>query len=179
MGNHHSLALRFDGTVWGWGWNWYGQLGDGTFIDQKFPVQTLGMTDVVQVVASMEFSLALKADGTVWAWGTNGYGQLGNGSIREQNVPNLVKGLTGVVQISAGSEFALALKSDGTVWAWGHNHEAQLGDGVGGDLSNNYNSNVPVQVVGLTNVVQISAGAAHSLALKGDGTLWEIGRAHV
>src|SRR3712207_128588 len=29
-GNHHSLWLRPDGTVWAWGSNEVGQLGDGT-----------------------------------------------------------------------------------------------------------------------------------------------------
>ena len=38
-GEHHTLALKNDGTVWGWGSNGFGQLGDGTFIDKNVPVQ--------------------------------------------------------------------------------------------------------------------------------------------
>ena len=29
-GNHHSIALKKDGTLWAWGFNNSGQLGDGT-----------------------------------------------------------------------------------------------------------------------------------------------------
>jgi RHS repeat-associated protein len=29
-GESHSLALRYDGTVWGWGWNGAGQVGNGS-----------------------------------------------------------------------------------------------------------------------------------------------------
>jgi hypothetical protein len=29
-GNHYSLALKSDATLWAWGWNASGQLGDGT-----------------------------------------------------------------------------------------------------------------------------------------------------
>ena len=38
-GISHSIALKFDGTVWAWGSNTYGQLGDGTNTDRTTPVQ--------------------------------------------------------------------------------------------------------------------------------------------
>ena len=55
------------------------------------------------------------------------------------------------------------------VRAWGNNVEGTLGDGT------NTDSNTPVQVSGLTNVVQISCGNGSSLALKSDGTVWAWG----
>jgi alpha-tubulin suppressor-like RCC1 family protein len=63
----------------------------------------------------------------------------------------------------------LALKSDGTVWAWGHNVNGQLGNG------NYTSSNVPVQVVGLTDVVKIAVGGYHCFAMKSDSTWWAWG----
>ena len=50
--------------------------------------------------------------------------------------------------------FCVALKSNGTVVAWGGNYQGQ--------------TNVPPE---LTNVVAVSAGAAHALALRRDGTV--------
>jgi hypothetical protein len=64
---------------------------------------------------------------------------------------------------------SLALKDDGTVWAWGYNGYGQLGNGT------NTDSNVPVQVSGLTGITAIAWGGSHSLALKNDGTVWAWG----
>ena len=85
--------------------------------------------------------------------------------------------LKNVIAISAGTFHSLALKEDGTVWAWGMNY------GVLGGMVNGLNSPSPIQVVGvngrglLSNVVAISAGTMHSLALKRNGVLlawgWE------
>ena len=72
--------------------------------------------------------------------------------------------------ISAGGYHTCALKSNGTVWCWGNNYYGQLGDGTYVD------KNIPVQVLNLTNVIQISAGEDHTCALKSDGTVWCWGR---
>ena len=70
--------------------------------------------------------------------------------------------------IDAGGGSSLALKSDGTVLAWGVNASGQLGVG---DIVRRL---TPTLVSGLgfgSGVVAIDAGAAHSLALKSDGTV--------
>ena len=195
-GDHHTLALKNDGTVWAWGWNEWGQLGDGHF-DRTLnysstPVQVVGpggvgyLNNIVAVSTGHMYSLALRSDGTVWAWGYGNSGQLGNdisGGNYYTAAPVQVKGpggsgvLTGVTAIAAGTDFSdhsLALKNDGTVWAWGANGNGQLGDGTWSFRK------VPVQVKGpggsgfLTGVKAICAGH-HSLALKTDGTLWAWG----
>ena len=40
---NHSMALKFDGTVWAWGMNNRGQLGNKTRQDSSLPVQVLGL----------------------------------------------------------------------------------------------------------------------------------------
>ena len=82
----------------------------------------------------------------------------------------MVSGLTGAVAVSAGENHSLAVKSDGTVWAWGYNNYGQLGNGYPSS-----SSNIPLRVSELTGAVAISAGYAHSLALKSDGTVWAWG----
>ena len=76
-GRSHSLALKDDGTVWSWGWNHFGQLGNGSTIEESnTPVQVSSLTNVVAIDDGQYSLLALKDDGTVWSWGRNDVGQL-------------------------------------------------------------------------------------------------------
>jgi len=182
-GTNFSLAVKEDGTVWSWGNNADGQLGDGTTITRTMPVQVLDtssvgvLTGIVAVSAGLNFSLALGSDGTVWAWGNNSFGRLGDNTTTNRLIPVQVKGLGGsgflsdVSSVRAGGSSSLALKNDGTVWSWGQNGNSQLGTG------DYIPRSAPGQVKGLggvgtlSGVTSISAGVAHNLALKDDGTV--------
>jgi len=82
-GDHHSLALKSDGTVWAWGEGGSGQLGVHSDNDHTVPYQVHGpgnvgfLCGIIGVAAGDDFSLALKDDGTVWSWGECEFGQLG------------------------------------------------------------------------------------------------------
>lgn len=178
-GNIQSLAACTNGTVNASGENAYGQLGNGTYTASTTPVLVSGLTGIIAVAAGggtyedeySAHSLALKNNGTVWAWGNNVNGQLGNGTNTTSNIPVQVSGLSGIIAIACGHnwDLSLALKNDGTVWTWGDNTVGQLGNGTTTD------SNIPVQVSGLTGVVAIAGGSGHALALKNDGTVWAWG----
>jgi len=160
------MALKNDGTLWVWGSNVYGQLGNGTTNQSKVPVQ-ISLSNVIQIACGEEQSLALKSDGTVWAWGNNNLGQLGNGNNTQSNLPVQVLNLGGVTDISTLlGDHCVALKSDGTVWTWGYNFYGQLGN------NSTANSNIPVQVLGLTGVKDVEAGGNHCHAMKTDGSIW-------
>lgn len=172
-GSRHSVALRADGTVWTWGVNEYGQLGLGDLESRSSATRVDGLDGVVAVAAGDLHTLALRADGTVWAWGSGASGQLGgtSGAGVQRSVPGPVPGVTDAVAIAAGTAHALALRSDGTVLGWGFNGRGQLGNGRT-DLA----QTDPVQVLGLTDVRAIAAGAYHSLALTGSRALAVWGR---
>jgi YD repeat-containing protein len=170
-GHMHCLAVKSDGTVWAWGWNEYGQLGDGTTTDSQSPAQVKNLDGVESVVASFGSSLALKSDGTVWGWGSNMNGELACGTETPfYYAPVQAKGLAGVQKIVCGDNHAVALKSDGTVWAWGDNLNNEIGDGT-----ETIQYRTPVQLIGLSGIQDIAACAAHSLAVKSDGTVWAWG----
>ncbi|HZX47734.1 MAG TPA: hypothetical protein VFF47_00775 [Nitrospirota bacterium] len=173
-----TMALKSDGTVWTWGENSYGVLVDESEsgVERASPRQVIGLTDVVAIATGWSAGMALKSDGTVWTWGENEYGTLGDGTIEDRYTPVQVIGLTEIVSISAKRSHVLALKSDGTIWAWGHNRHGQHGnDTATGDA--NSPGPVPVQVSDLKDQdVSIAAGYWHSMAMKGDGTVWTWGR---
>lgn len=157
----HTLALKSNGTVLGWGYNALGELGDGTAIQRPSPTLIQGLNGVVAIATEYANSMALKSDGTVMAWGNNA-------PIERSLNPVSVQGLSGIVAIAGGDQ-RFALKSDGTVMAWGTNNWGQVGDGTEVDRLS------PVAVQGLTGVAAVAVSPAYSLALKTDGTVWNIG----
>jgi alpha-tubulin suppressor-like RCC1 family protein len=168
-GGFHAIAIKTDGTLLSWGNNGYGQLGNDPMIlfNEFAPVAVVGASDIVAVAAGNAHSLALKADGTMLAWGNDAGGQLGNdATLEDKAAPVAVSGATGIIAISAGYFYSLALKSDGTMLAWGNNSKGQLGDSA--ILTD---KPTPVAVSGASDIVAISAGSEHSLALKADGTM--------
>jgi alpha-tubulin suppressor-like RCC1 family protein len=126
----------------------------------------------VAVSAGGTHSLGLRSDGTVWSWGADGSGQLGNNSSSSDAwSPVQVPTEAGIIGISAGGSHSLAVGSDGTVWSWGSNSYGQLGYSTSSSQSG-----VPSEVPGLpASIVQVSAGASHSLALQANGTVWAWG----
>jgi alpha-tubulin suppressor-like RCC1 family protein len=168
-----AYALKSDGTVWAWGYNGYGQLGDGTTTDRSTPVQVVGLSEITSVTTSGSSAYALRSDGTVWAWGDNYHGQLGDGTTTSRSTPVQVVGLSGITSITTLNRSVCALRQDGTVWAWGLNDNGQLGDGLTDHGSHDeYGldfSTTPVQVVGLTNVINVTAGDGVAFAVMSDG----------
>ncbi len=173
-GIEHSLFLRADGTLAVAGLNDFGQFGALEPISSSTPLAVPGLTNVVQASAGGFHSAALLADGTVWVWGYNNDGQIGNGTTSTTGCfcvtsPTQAT-IADVVQIETGAFHTLALKADGTVWAWGYNDTAQLGDGT--EISQPTPVQVGASVLGFNNIIAISAGDNHSLALKADGSVW-------
>lgn len=171
-GRDHSLALLSNGTVKAWGFGSAGELGLGTTSLQNTPQQipASNLSNVIAVAAGTQYSLALLANGTVKSWGENTGGQLGlgfSGAGTNQSTPQQIPlaSLSNVVAIAAGEAHSAALLSNGTVKVWGYNSLGQLG------LGNIGNQCTPQQIPAsrLRNVVAISAGGAHSLALCSGG----------
>ncbi|MFZ2279949.1 MAG: cadherin-like beta sandwich domain-containing protein, partial [Prosthecobacter sp.] len=195
---YHFVANYYGGTgndlvlvwaanrVFAWGQNNSGQIGDTTTTQRNIPVPVvatgvLADKTVIAVAPGSTHSLALCSDGTLVAWGDNTNGQLGNNTTTSSSTPVAVSTADGVsalagktvVAISAGGAFSMALCSDGTVATWGSNSNGQLG------INSTASSNVPVLINTASgtsaiygkNVVAISTGHSHSVALCSDGTV--------
>ncbi len=172
-GAAYTMALRPNGSVWSWGREQYGELGNGgpSVSQQYSPAVVPTLSNILQVAAGKFFGMALQRNGTVLAWGQNIFGNLALGTFGEESVP-MVTLFPGCVRtIAAGEGHSVALLADGTVWTAGLNGgSGALGTGTfGGSVA------TPVQVIGLTNVVDIKAAYNHTLALRSDGTVWAWG----
>lgn len=118
-GERHTAAIKTDGSLWTWGWNWFGQLGDGTTVNQPTPVQIGTDIDWVYVAVDVASTIALKSDGTLWTWGANDDGQLGDGTTIHRHTPVQIGTDTDWVSIARNNGRTLAVKTDGSLWSWG------------------------------------------------------------
>jgi uncharacterized repeat protein (TIGR01451 family) len=168
-GDHHSVALKADGSVWTWGGNELGELGIANILRSNVPVQipSLGPgSGVIAISAGHLHTLAIKADGTVLAWGFSPNLGVGKGNTP---VGTIVTVTSDALAIAAGSDHSLVLRADGAVVGWGDDGDGQVGDGSTGTAVF-----FPIGVAGLgsgSGVIAIAAGETHSLALKSDGSV--------
>jgi alpha-tubulin suppressor-like RCC1 family protein len=177
-GYQHTLGIRTDGSLWAWGANSYGQIGIGeSLVNQPTPMPVASGSSWFQASAGEFHSLGIKTDGHLWAWGSNYKGALGIGiPPGETHEPSEELNVGPFAQVSAGYYYSLGIRpirddlGGGDQWAWGINDYGQLGIGEPSSDYRVFPSPLPPG-----GWVQVSAGHAHSLGIKTDGSLWAWG----
>jgi alpha-tubulin suppressor-like RCC1 family protein len=176
-GELHSMAVRFDGTLWAWGDDDSVQLGvdypagpHPWFVVVPWQVGT--DEDWAVVDAGAYHTMALKGDGSLWLWGVNTYGQLGGWTYTKPwDVPFESVDMGACIAIGAGERHSVAIKADGTLWTCGTNDQGQLGRAT----VHPSDQHEWGQVGSSSDWVAVSAGGAFNLALQKDGSLWAWG----
>jgi len=121
------------------------------------------------VWAGVHFSCGQLDGGALHCWGDNDQHQLGVDAA--ELAPQPVRGLGEVTEAALGWDHACALDLAGAVWCWGANDLGQLGRGDAGGSTPN-----PEQVLGLDDVVEISAGRDYTCARERDNEILCWGR---
>ncbi|KAL3687154.1 hypothetical protein R1sor_013463 [Riccia sorocarpa] len=171
-GAAHTVALTGSGDVYTFGQGGFGALGHGSKEDITTPqlVEKLWGLGIVQIACGENHSAALSADGQVFTWGRGKYGQLGHGGVDSEFSPVAVTALSDqlIIQIACGGDHTMAVNSEGELFAWGRNLWGQTGTGFEED------THLPVKILSLRGerVIQVSAGARHSVALTDKGEVF-------
>jgi len=161
----HNIALDSNGDLWGWGFNSFGQVGNGTTIDQNIPIQITGSNSVVNPLITVGFVDVYSSDDTfiardenndLWGWGRNTKGQVGNNSINIQKTPIQITGTNSVNptitvefdDVYGTDDTFIALDKNKDLWGWGKNPKGQVGNGNQGT-----NQTIPVQITGSNSLI--------------------------
>lgn len=165
-GLFNTCAVRRSGRAACWGSSG-SELGAGpgySFGTRKTPIQVKRLDDAVDIGVGLFFGCAARASGQAVCWGFNNDGEVGDGSTRRRWVPTPVHGLPDVSAVSAGYFHVCAIRSTGQALCWGSNRAGTLGSG-----SQVRRARLPVPVAGLSDAIAISAGIAHTCALRVSG----------
>lgn len=171
LGRMHSCAIASNGTVFCWGVNYNGELGLGYMDWDAHPTPTLinyPYSDAAEIDSGGDRTCMKTDSAGVYCWGNySGYDY-------DQGEVFPVVGLRGPVKSlsTGGNTFrynqhtCAVIEGTGALQCWGENGYSQLGDGT----YNNYTSNKPVDVVGLSaNVARVTASGDSTCAIFESG----------
>eukprot|EP01022_Parablepharisma_sp_SALTPOND_P019911 TRINITY_DN348_c0_g1_i1.p1 TRINITY_DN348_c0_g1~~TRINITY_DN348_c0_g1_i1.p1 ORF type:complete len:1251 (-),score=130.51 TRINITY_DN348_c0_g1_i1:17517-21269(-) len=179
-GECHLLLLTCNGTIYSCGDSTQGALGLGSIqgnVNVPLPViikKHNGTRKAKMVAAGRDHSMCLTTHNEIFTWGNGIKGKLGHGNESEQKYP---KEITIIHQhtpifISAGDSHSACVTASGKLFTWGDGEYGKLGH------SNTQTVLSPMRVLALSEVeiVTVSCGAFHTLAVDKAGMVWSFGQ---
>jgi len=169
VGENHTCALGFTGTLYCWGKNDNGQLGLGDLLERLEPTPVGAELEWETVAAGWKHTCGQKRDNTSWCWGDNGEGELGAGDqVTPQSAPVAVAGGGDKWSLmDLGHGHSCSLDRTGSLWCWGRNNDGELGLG---------DADLRVAPTEVTDPAVLwraaTAGGHHTCAVDWDGGLF-------
>nr|ABR17254.1 unknown [Picea sitchensis] len=176
-GASHTVALVAGNLVCSWGRGEDGQLGHGDAEDRPMPtfVSALDGCEITSVICGADHTTAYSDSRlVVYSWGWGDFGRLGHGNSSDLFIPHAIKTLQGlqIKQIACGDSHCLAVTINGEVQSWGRNQNGQLG--VGDNIDHSFPQRVKLPAE--EEVVQVSCGWRHTVAITGKSNVFSWGR---
>lgn len=143
-GEHHTVALRSDGTV-------VSTVQKSEYNNGEHNVEEF--RDIIEVAAGENHTVGLRADGTVVSTTYTGHSYFKDNAgeyYSEDYGQTNVEGWTDIVAIAAAGDYTIGVKADGTVVCTGK-------DALG--------------VANWTNIVAVDIYSRHAVGLRADGTV--------
>ena len=164
--------------MFSWGNGEYGALGFGNLqsIQQPTPlfIRQNGVNlKVRSVVCGSMHSMCITSKQTVFSWGNGKQGRLGHGNENDILLPSEIQALANqrVIQVSAGESHCAALSQINRVYIWGNGAYGRLGLG----FENQENFPAVVEDLSDKNIVRVSCGTFHTIAMSEDGKVYTFG----
>ena len=124
------------------------------------------------IVIGLLNSGLVHATNNYWVWGDNSFGQFGNNTTTDSNVPinvTITQNIKSFKNSPINNRFVNFWDTSNNAWSIGNNFYGQLGN------NSTTNSSVPVQVSGLTDIIQTTGSSGAGYAIKSNGTVWAWG----
>lgn len=174
IGDKHLLVLTHEGTLYSRGIAVYGSTGHGGAreVPDFRPVPALQGLKVSFVAAGPNFSLAITFQGDVYSWGQAFEGETGLFT-QVEAVPRFAHALTTlrITEVSCGHGHVLARTEAQQCVTWGENTCGQLG--IGRKCKPTFKPQILDMIP--SQVLCVSAGWAHSVAVGTDGRVYAWG----
>jgi alpha-tubulin suppressor-like RCC1 family protein len=181
-GEAHSALLTTTGELLTWGSNKHGQLGRPVAgepacsaapgsVRASLP-RALRSMAVSHVACGANFTAVVMSSGALLTCGDGACGQLGHGDRRARSTLKQIElpPTDRVREVTCGARHMLVTMHDGSLRACGDNADGQLGLGVTAESS--VASLQALDALWCVPIVQLAAGAAHTLALGASGDLY-------
>ena len=175
---YHTIIATDEDEIFACGRNDFGQLGVGTREEMLRPEPVPFFADkgaVLSLACGQYHTLVSTTQGGVYAFGKNDYGQLGIETREPRHVPHLVAEPLDeaiVTHLACGYYHTCAVTSGEVVYTFGRNDYGQLGLGH----QNNQGTPAAVTVLDGANIIDVTCGCYHSIALASSGVVYAFGR---